>query len=78
MGMIVSDSKTGCLPPSVHDKRPGRHVVSWKAQRTDANNLLQTAILGPDHSATSQTVSDLEVHLAGCGHDVLAMFSRQR
>ena len=32
----------------------------------------------PDHSATSQILSDLAFHLAGCGHDVCVVTSRQR
>ena len=31
----------------------------------------------PDHSATSQLVGDLATHLAGCGHEVHAITSRQ-
>src|SRR5436309_14910323 len=32
----------------------------------------------PDHSATSQLLSDLAFHLAGCGHDVCVITSQQR
>jgi glycosyltransferase involved in cell wall biosynthesis len=32
----------------------------------------------PDHSATSQILSDLAFHLAACGHDVHVVTSRQR
>jgi colanic acid biosynthesis glycosyl transferase WcaI len=32
----------------------------------------------PDHSATSQILSDLTFHLAGCGHGVHVVASRQR
>jgi glycosyltransferase involved in cell wall biosynthesis len=32
----------------------------------------------PDHSATSQILSDLAFHLAGCGHEVRVVTSRQR
>src|ERR1700730_16138077 len=32
----------------------------------------------PDHSATSQILTDLAFHLAGCGTDVSVVTSRQR
>ena len=32
----------------------------------------------PDHSATSQILSDLALHLSGCGYDVKVITSRQR
>jgi colanic acid biosynthesis glycosyl transferase WcaI len=32
----------------------------------------------PDHSATSQLLSDLAFHLAGCGHDICVITSQQR
>src|SRR5215471_19630247 len=31
----------------------------------------------PDHSATSQMVSDLAFHLASCGHDIQVITSQQ-
>ena len=32
----------------------------------------------PDHSATSQILSDLAFHLVGCGYEVCVVTSRQR
>ena len=32
----------------------------------------------PDHSATSQLLTDLTFHLASCGHDIVVITSRQR
>src|SRR5947209_15135822 len=73
------ERQTGVL-----DKPANRHGTSRMTEasapaRTTASRIIfLNRFFYPDHSATSQILTDLAFHLAGCGTDVRVVTSRQR
>lgn len=53
-------------------------AVSSPLRSTSRRIIFLNRFFFPDHSATSQILSDLAFHLAGCGIDVHVVTSRQR
>src|SRR6266436_4783290 len=76
---IVTPAQAGvqgsCLSHSALDARVRGHDEKAGARR---RVIFMNRFFFPDHSATSQILSDLAFHLAGCGIDVHVVTSQQR
>src|SRR5438046_1075698 len=71
-GPLLYSSQIDPELPGVADALDGNRVGSKKKRIIFVNRFFF-----PDHSATSQMVSDLAFHLAACGHDIQVITSQQ-
>ena len=73
-----SDRAPGGAAKNEPPSRENRPTATSTPSRARTRVIFLNRFFFPDHSATSQILSDLAFHLAGCGIDVRVVTSRQR